>query len=127
MIGKEEKKMEGRPSQNSWNFFLYKTQPHCVGLVRKVVLLSVSLGLKTVVLANPSDQKTGRPGQNLQNFFFYKTHTCFVEKMSIQILRFLTNFEVKLVTFYVSSQQNLMLFCYKLSHNFKSLITSPFA
>jgi hypothetical protein len=26
----------GRSSQNSWNFFLYKTQPQCVGLVRKV-------------------------------------------------------------------------------------------
>jgi hypothetical protein len=25
-----------RPDQKSYNFFLYKTQPHCVGLVGKV-------------------------------------------------------------------------------------------
>jgi hypothetical protein len=74
-------------------FFLYKTKPHCVDLVRKIVLLSISLGLKTAVLTETSDQRTGRP-----NFFLYKTHIRFAKK-SIQILRFLTNFEVKLVAF----------------------------
>jgi hypothetical protein len=42
-----------------------------VGLVRKVDLLSISLGLKTVVLAEPIDQKSGHPSQN---FFLYKTY-----------------------------------------------------
>jgi hypothetical protein len=46
------------------NFFLYKTQPHCVGLMRRVDLLSIGLGLKTAILAETSDQKTGRPGHN---------------------------------------------------------------
>jgi hypothetical protein len=63
-----------RPGQISYNFFLYKTQPHCVGLVRKVDLLSKSLGLKTAVLGEPNDLNAGRPGQNSWNFFLYKTH-----------------------------------------------------
>jgi hypothetical protein len=41
-----------RSGQNSYNFFLYKTQPHCVGLVRKVDLLSKSLGLKQLYWLN---------------------------------------------------------------------------
>ena len=32
----------------------YKTQPQCVVLLRKVDLISISLGLKTAVLAEPS-------------------------------------------------------------------------
>jgi hypothetical protein len=40
------------------------TKLNCAGLVRKVDLLSISLGLKTVVLAEQSDQNSGRPGHN---------------------------------------------------------------
>jgi hypothetical protein len=35
-----------------------------MGLVRKVDLLSKSLGLKTAVLGEPNDLNAGRPGQN---------------------------------------------------------------
>ncbi len=57
-----------------------------MGLVRKFDLLSKSLGLKTAVLAEPSDL-------NVLEFFLYKTHTRLAKKISRQILRFLTNFE----------------------------------
>jgi hypothetical protein len=57
-----------RPIQNSKNFFHYKTQPQCMGLVRKVNLLSKGLGLKTAVLAEPSDLNACRPGQNPHMF-----------------------------------------------------------
>ncbi len=57
----------GHPGQNPelsvQNVFLYKTQPHCIGLVKKVDLLSISHGLKAAELTVKSDQKTSRPGQ----------------------------------------------------------------
>ena len=45
-------------------FFSTKPNQNCVGLVRKVDLLSISFGLKIVLLAEPSDQYSGRPGHN---------------------------------------------------------------
>jgi hypothetical protein len=47
-------------NQVTKNFFLYKTQPHCVCLVRKIDLFSVSLGLKTVVLSETGNRNSGR-------------------------------------------------------------------
>ncbi len=52
----------------------FSTKPNPVGSEKKVVFLSISLGLKIAVLTEPSDQKTGRPGQKSKNYFLYKTH-----------------------------------------------------
>jgi hypothetical protein len=62
------------------------------GFGEKVDLLSIILGLKTVVLAEPSDQYSGRSGRISWNIFLYKT-----QKYASQILRFLTNFEANYI------------------------------
>jgi hypothetical protein len=48
--------------------------------VRKKELSSISLGLKSVVLAETSSQNSGRPGQAEKIFFFYKTHIRLAKK-----------------------------------------------
>ncbi len=50
---------------------------HCVGLVRKIGLLSISLCLKTVVLPEPNDQN---PEFLDFYFFLYKTHIRLAKK-----------------------------------------------
>jgi hypothetical protein len=64
------------PSQPEFlEIFSQQNEPQCVGFLRKVDLLSISIGLKTAVLAEPSDQNF-RP-----------------------ILCFLTNFEARYILF----------------------------
>jgi hypothetical protein len=55
--------------------------------VRKVDILSTSLGLKTVVLTEPSDQKSVRPSRTeFKNFFSQQNPDTFSKK------NFLPNF-----------------------------------
>jgi hypothetical protein len=60
-------------------FSLQNPTPHSffilVDLLIKDNLLSKTLGLKTAILAEPSELNAGRPGQNSKNFFLYKTPT----------------------------------------------------
>jgi len=74
-----------------------------VGLVRKVELLSASLSLKTVVVAEPSDQIV--PARILRFFSLQNPHTFCKKKFSRPILRFLTNFEVDFVAIKDSNQK----------------------
>jgi hypothetical protein len=82
----------GRTCQNSYNFFLYKTRPHCVGLVIKVDLSSIGFGLKIVLLAEPIFWPGWQENWSLEYFSLQNQHTFSKNKFSRQILRFLTNF-----------------------------------
>jgi hypothetical protein len=78
-------------------FFLYKPNPAAWVWVRKVDLLSISLALKTVILAEPSDQKSVHP---FYEFFSpQNTHMFCKKKITRPILRFLTNFEARYIQF----------------------------
>jgi hypothetical protein len=70
-----------------------------VGLVRKVDLLSISLGLKTVALAETSSRNSGDPGQNSKDFFLQKTHIRLAKKIFQSKFAFLTDFEARYIRF----------------------------
>ncbi len=87
--------------------------------------LSISFGLKTAVLADPSDLKADRPSQNSKNFFLYKTHTCFAKKNIPSNFAFFDQLWSRIYPIW-RLISDVLEHCCKFSQDFESFIRSPF-